>query len=149
VEIGIDIDKFRIIEITGIAIKKLRGKASTLKNKIFRKKLMIPIRIEVIIDKIRVANIFCSHVPLLKSPIMRSFPVLAMKGPLILPLKERMAGTIKMSTEKDLKGNINIVRITPAKIEPIMEMISEGKVSLIILILESSSNRSISQRPLF
>ena len=91
----------------------------------------------VIADKISVALTFSSHDLLLKSPIIRSREVLAINGPLMFPRKDNKAGIIRIRIIKLLKGRINKVRTTPADKDPIMEMISEGTVSLIIFPLES------------
>ncbi len=91
----------------------------------------------VIIESIIVANTFSAQDLLEKSPIIKSRVVLAMKGPLISPLRESNAGTINIKIRKLLKGRIKNERTIPARRAPIMEMISEGKISLMSLPLES------------
>jgi len=60
-----------------------------------------------------------------------------MNGPLKFPLSERRAGIINIKTGKLSKGKISRERIIPARISPTIEITSDGKVSLIILPLES------------
>jgi hypothetical protein len=139
VEVGIEMAKLKRIEITGIAMKSKKVNVCTLKMNKFRKKLATPINTDVMSDKNKVANTFCIQLPVLKSPMIKSLLVRAIKGPLIFPRKERIAGTIKMIAEKLSKGIIKMVRISPAQIDPIMEMVSDGTVSLTIRILESLS----------
>ena len=99
-----------------------------------------PIKIAVIIDRTYVANTFSNQDLREKLPIIKSREVLAINGPLKLPLKDKRAGIIKIKTRKLLKGRIKIESIKPAKISPIIDIISEGKVSLIIFPLESGSS---------
>lgn len=94
-------------------------------------------KIAVIIAKINVANTFSIHDLLVKSPIIRSREVLAIKGPLKFPLNERRAGIINISARKLSNGKIKTERIIPARISPIMDTVSDGKVSLTILPLVS------------
>ena len=94
-------------------------------------------KIAVIIAKINVANTFSIHDLLEKSPIIRSRDVLAIKGPLKFPLNERRAGIININARKLSNGKIKIERIIPARISPIIDNVSDGKVSLTILPLES------------
>jgi hypothetical protein len=108
-----------------------------LKNKKFNNIEKIPIIIAVIIANRKVAKVFSIQDFLEKFPIMRSREVLAIKGPLRFPLNERSAGIIKIRAIKESKGIIKRERIIPAKISPIIETDSDGKVSLIILPLVS------------
>ena len=103
----------------------------------FKSKVKRPIKLAVIIERTYVANTFSNQDLREKVPMMRSLDVLAIYGPLKLPRKERRAGTIKIKTKKLLKGKIKIESTKPAKISPIIDIISDGKVSLIILPLES------------
>ncbi len=100
----------------------------------------IPIKIAVIIDRTYVANTFSNQDLREKLPIIKSREVLAINGPLKLPLKDRRAGIIKIKIKKLVKGKIKIESTTPAKISPIIETTSEGKVSLIIFPLESGAS---------
>lgn len=68
---------------------------------------------------------------------MKSLDVLAIKGPLRLPLNDNNAGMININIEKLSKGRIKSVRTIPAAIPPTSETISEGRVSLMISNLES------------
>jgi len=129
--------RVKIIEIKGI-IKYWKIESTTrLNRKRFNtteKMLMIN---AVIIAKIKVAKIFSNQDLLEKFPIIRSREVLAIKGPLRFPLKERSAGIIRMRATNESKGIIKSERIIPANISPIIETDSDGKVSLIILDLVS------------
>ena len=99
-----------------------------------------PIKNAVIIERIYVANTFSNQDLLEKLPIIKSREVLAINGPLKLPLKDKRAGIIRIKTGKLLKGRIKIESTMPAKISPIIDIISEGKVSLIIFPLESCAS---------
>ncbi|MBA7545608.1 hypothetical protein ES705_37977 [subsurface metagenome] len=103
----------------------------------FRSTVNKPIKIAVTIERAYVANTFSNQDLREKLPIIKSLDVLAINGPLKLPLKDKRAGIIKIKTKKLLKGKIKIESIKPAKISPIMDIISEGRVSLIIFPLES------------
>ena len=94
--------------------------------------LRIPIDIAVIKASTYVANMFSNHDFKLKSPIIKSLEVLAIKGPLKFPLSESKAGIIRISIRKLSKETIKIERTIPAKISPTIETISDGKVSLTI-----------------
>ena len=94
-------------------------------------------KIAVIIAKINVANTFSIHDLLVKSPIIKSREVLAIKGPLKFPLNERRAGIININARKLSNGKIKTERIIPARISPIIDIVSDGKVSLTILPLVS------------
>ena len=87
-----------------------------------------------------VANTFSNQDLREKLPIMKFLDVLAINGPLKLPLKDRRAGIIRIKTWKLLKGRIKIESTKPAKISPIIDIISEGKVCLIIFPLESGAS---------
>ena len=108
-----------------------------MNNSKFKKIEKILIMIAVIIAKINVAKVFSIHDLLEKLPIIRSREVLAIKGPLRFPLKDRSAGIIKIRVMKLSKGMIKSDKTIPAKRSPIIETISDGKVSLIILPLVS------------
>ncbi|MBA7531637.1 hypothetical protein ES705_23852 [subsurface metagenome] len=95
--------------------------------------LRIPIVIAVIKASTYVANMFSNHDFKLKSPIIKSLEVLAIKGPLKFPLSESKASIIRISIRKLSKVTIKIERTIPAKISPTIETISDGKVSLTIL----------------
>ncbi len=103
----------------------------------FKRKVKTPIKIAVIIERTYVANTFSNQDLREKVPIMRSLDVLAINGPLKLPRRERRAGTIKIKIKKLLKGKIKIESTKPAKISPIIDMTSDGKVCLISFFLES------------
>lgn len=103
----------------------------------FKSTVNNPIKIAVIIERVYVANTFSNQDLREKLPIIKSRDVLAINGPLKLPLKDKRAGTIRIKTTKLLKGKIKIERTKPAKMSPIIDMISEGKTSLIIFPLES------------
>ena len=105
--------------------------------KISRKVVNNPINIAVIIERVNVASTFSPHVLPEKFPIIMSRDVLAMKGPLKLPLRVSRAGIINIRTRKLLNGNIKKVRTNPAKRSPKIEIISDGKVSLTIFPLVS------------
>ncbi|KKL95239.1 hypothetical protein LCGC14_1856600 [marine sediment metagenome] len=91
----------------------------------------------MIIERVYVANTFSNQDLREKLPIIKSREVLAINGPLKLPLKDRRAGIIKIKTKKLSKGKIKIESTKPAKISPIIDITSDGKVSLIIFSLES------------
>jgi len=82
----------------------------------------------VTIESESVASIFSNKLCLLNSPTIKSREVLAIYGPLILPLKDNNAGIIRIKTIKLLNGSIKSKSRIPARIPPIIEMISEGKV---------------------
>lgn len=94
-------------------------------------------KIAVIIERVYVARTFSIQDLLEKLPITRSRDVLAMNGPLKLPLKDRRAGIINNKTRKLSKGRIKSDKTIPANRSPTIETTSDGKVSLIILPLES------------
>jgi len=129
--------RVRIIDTDGIAKYCTTVSSVKLKNKKFNKIEKIPIIIAVIIANRKVARVFSIQDLLEKFPIMRSREVLAIKGPLRFPLNERSAGMIRIRAIKESKGIIKRERIMPAKISPIIETDSDGKVSLIILPLVS------------
>jgi len=103
----------------------------------FKTTLNNPIKIAVIIERVYVANTFSNQDLREKLPIIKSREVLAINGPLKLPLKDKRAGIIKIKTKKLSKGKIKIESIKPANISPIIDITSDGKVSLIIFPLES------------
>ena len=90
-------------------------------------------KIAVIIAKTNVANTFSIHDLLEKFPIIKSREVLAIKGPLKFPLNDRRAGIINIKARKLSNGRIKRERIMPARISPIIDIVSDGKVSLTIL----------------
>lgn len=94
-------------------------------------------KIAVIIAKTNVANTFSIHDRLVKTPIIKSREVLAIKGPLKFPLNERRAGIININARKLSNGKIKKERIIPARMSPIIDIASDGKVSLTILPLVS------------
>lgn len=96
-----------------------------------------PIKKAVIMESVYVARIFSIQDLIEKFPITKSREVLAMNGPLKLPLKDNRAGIIKIKTTKLSRGKINNDKIIPANKSPIIEIVSDGKVSLTILVLES------------
>jgi len=102
--------------------------------------LKTPIANAVNNDKANVANTFSNHDFLLNSPIMKSLDVLAVKGPLKLPLRESKAGIIRINKRKLLNETIKRESTIPARISPTMETISDGKVSLMILPLVSRAS---------
>ena len=106
----------------------------------FKKILRIPITIAVIKASTYVANMFSAHDFKLNSPIIKSLEVLAIKGPLKFPLSESKAGIIRISIRKLSKEIIKIERTIPAKISPTIETISDGKVSLTILVFVSRAS---------
>lgn len=143
VELGIEIEIVNMIEMIGIRINISIGKIKILIIKIFNIIQNTPIKKPVTKDKANVANVFSNNDFLLNSPIMKSLEVLAIKGPLRFPLRDNKAGTIIIKKRKLLKGNINIKSIIPAKISPMMEIISEVNVSLMILLFPLDSFCSI------
>ena len=126
--------------IRGIVKENIIGRRNNLKIVKSKSTVNNPINIAVIIERVYVANTFSNRDLREKLPIMKSLDVLAMNGPLKLPLKDRRAGIISIKIRKLLKGRIKIESIKPAKISPIIDIISEGKVSLIIFPLESGSS---------
>ncbi len=137
VEQGIEIVKVKAIETTGITISKMIGKIYSFINIKLRRMLKTPIANAVNNAKDNVANTFSNHDFLLNSPIIKSREVLAINGPLKLPLRESKAGTIKINKRKLSNETINRDSTIPARISPTMETISEGNVSLTILPLVS------------
>ena len=127
--------KVNIIEITGIKIRIYTGKVKVCNNIMFNRMLRKPIRMAVTIERDKVASMFSSQLFLLNSPIIKSLAVLAINGPLILPLKDNNAGMIRINIAKLLNGRINNESRIPARTPPIIETNSEGKVSLTILPL--------------
>ena len=89
------------------------------------------------IESMYVAKTFSIQDLFEKSPITRSRDVLAMNGPLKLPLRDKRAGIINIKTIKLSKGRIKSDKTIPANRSPTIETISDGKVSLTILLLES------------
>ena len=89
------------------------------------------------IESMYVAKTFSIQDLFEKFPITRSRDVLAMNGPLKLPLRDKRAGIINIKTIKLSKGRIKSDKTIPAKRSPTIETISDGKVSLTILLLES------------
>jgi hypothetical protein len=110
---------------------------NNLKKAKFRIIEKIPMKIAVIIESVKVARTFSVKDLLEKFPITKSREVLAINGPLKFPLKDKSAGIINIKTRKLSNGKISKERIIPARISPIIETSSDGKVSLIILDLES------------
>ena len=96
-------------------------------------KLNNPIITAVINERKYVASTFSIQDLALKSPIIKSLAVLAMKGLVIFPLKESKAGIIIKRMRTLSNGKIRKVSTIPAKISPTMETISEGNVCLTIL----------------
>ena len=96
-----------------------------------------PMKMAVITERLNVAKIFSSQDFLEKLPIIKSREVLAINGPLRFPLNDKSAGIINNNTRKLSNGRIKIERTNPAKISPTIETISDGKVSLTIVPLES------------
>lgn len=97
-------------------------------------------KIAVIIERKYAANAFSNQDLREKLPIMKSREVLAINGPLKLPLRDRRAGIIKIKAKKLLNGKIKTESTKPAKISPIIDIISDGKVSLIIFPLVSCAS---------
>ena len=118
-----------------LAKRKIHQK--TLKRVKFKTREKIPIKKAVIIERVYVARTFSIHDLFEKLPITRSRDVLAMKGPLKLPLRDNKAGIINNKTIKLSKGKIKSDKTIPARRSPTMETISDGKVSLTIFLLES------------
>jgi hypothetical protein len=125
------------MEIIGIRMKWRVGSIANLKKKKFKRREKMPMKKAVIIESEYVARTFSNHDLLENAPITKSREVLAINGPLKLPLRDNRAGTIKIRTRKLAKCIIKSDRIIPAKRSPTIETISDGKVSLIILPLES------------
>ena len=136
-EVGIEMVKVIKMESKGIPSSvKIGIKVNLIRNK-FNKIVAIPIREAVTIEREKVAKILCNKFHLLNSPTIKSRDVLAMKGPLKLPLKERRAGIIRIKRIKLSNGRIKTVRTIPASISPTIEIISEGNVCLTIFPFES------------
>ncbi len=130
VEQGIDNDNAKKIDKIGIAISVSFDNMDTWSKNNCSNMLEIPIRTAVTSESKYVANTFSIQDFLLNSPIIKSLDVLAIKGPLRLPLNDSKAGTIKIKTKKLSNGSIKSVKTIPARILPIMETVSEGKTSL-------------------
>jgi hypothetical protein len=113
------------------------GSINNLKTVRFRIIEKKPMKKAVIIERLYVAKTFSNHDFLEKLPIIKSRDVLAINGPLKLPLNDRRAGIISNNARKLLNGKIRIESTNPAKRSPTIETISEGKVSLTIVPLES------------
>jgi len=135
VEQGIDIVSVNKIEIMGIKIRSEIGKVIVWNNNIFKKMLSNPIKNAVTIDRVKVASIFSNKALPLNSPTIKSREVLAINGLLIFPLNDNNAGMIRIKTKKLLNGSIKRESRIPARTPPIIEMISEGKVSLTMVAL--------------
>lgn len=136
-EQGIEIDNVNTIDMIGIRIKDIIGRMNNLKKarfKIIEKK---PMNKPVIIESVYVAKTFSIQDLLEKAPIIKSREVLAIKGPLKLPLNDKSAGIINIKTRKLSNGKISSERTIPAKISPIIDISSDGKVSLTIFPLVS------------
>jgi len=133
-------ESVNIIDITGMRIKNGIGRIDNLKKARFKRREKMPIKKAVIIESEYVAKTFSNHDLLENAPITKSREVLAMNGPLKLPLKDKRAGTINIKTRKLAKRIIKSDRIIPAKRSPTIETISDGKVSLTILALVSCDN---------
>jgi hypothetical protein len=97
--------------------------------------LNAPIAMAVKNASVKVAATFSNHDFLLNSPMIKSREVLAIKGPLKLPLSDNKAGMINIKRIKLSNGIIRSESIIPAKISPIIDTISEGNVCLTILSL--------------
>ena len=102
--------------------------------------LKTPIAKAVNNAKDNVANTFSNQDFLLNSPIIKSLEVRAINGPLKLPLRESKAGIIRINKRKLLNETIKRESTIPAQISPTIETISEGKVSLTILLLVSRAS---------
>ncbi len=136
-EQGIEMESVNKIVIVGIKIKYKIGRINNLKKTKFKIREKKPIKKAVMIESEYVARTFSSQDLLENAPITKSREVLAIKGPLKLPLRDKRAGIINIKTIKLAKRIIKSERIIPAKISPMIETISDGKVSLTILPLES------------
>jgi hypothetical protein len=119
--------KSEIIGINKKCSNVNKGKSTRTK---FNTKLKTPMRNDDIRDKNNVANTFSPHDRMLNSPRIKSLLVRAQNGLVMFPLKERIAGIIKMRMGKLSNGKIKIVNITPAERDPMIEITSDGKVSL-------------------
>jgi hypothetical protein len=130
-------DKVNMIEIIGMRIKCKIGRIDNLKKAKFNIREKRPIKNAVIIESKYVARTFSIQDLLENAPITKSREVLAMNGPLKLPLRDKRAGTINIKTRKLVNCIITSDRIIPAKISPMIDIISDGKVSLTICPLVS------------
>jgi len=119
--------KSEIIGINKKCSNVNKGKSTRTR---FNTKLKIPIKNDEINDKNKVANTFSPHDRKSNSPRIKSLLVRAQNGLVIFPLNERIAGIIKIRMGKLLNGKIKIVNITPAERDPMIDITSEGKVSL-------------------
>ncbi len=118
-------------------MKSRIGRIVNLKKVKFKRREKIPMKNAVIIESEYVARTFSNHDFLENAPIIKSRDVLAINGPLKLPLRDKRAGTINIKTRKLANRIIKSDRIIPARRSPTIETTSDGKVSLTILPLVS------------
>lgn len=95
-----EIESAKMIEIIGIRMKYPIGRIVNLKKAKFKIIEKIPIKNAVISERVYVARAFSSHDLRDNVPITKSREVLAIKGPLKLPLRDKRAGIINIKTKK-------------------------------------------------